>query len=78
MVGIAAVEKDEAGVAGWRRSIVRYLVFDGIDIVVGNIFPVAADWIPIVVVAAALFDQSRQGLHDRAAGVVVVEMSARP
>ena len=73
-VGIQVVSREVGAVPGWRRSILRYFVFDGIDLVVGAIFPVAAGWVTIIVVGAAIFDKSRQGLHDRAAGVLVVEV----
>ena len=79
LVGIQVVEQDDGNLPGWRRSVLRYLASDGIVQLVGNIYPSAFGWGFIVIVGVALFDSRRRGFHDRAGGVLVVEVpSNRP
>ena len=74
LVGIQVVEAGDGNLPGWRRSFLRYLCLDGVLQVVGTLYPHGVVWALVVIVGAALFDKSRQGLHDRAAGVIVVEL----
>ncbi len=77
LVGVRVVEKSDGAVPGWKRSILRYLAFDGVILVVGNLYPSGITLAAIVIVGAALLNKQRQGLHDRTAGVLVLELPSR-
>ncbi len=55
--------------AGWRRATVRYLLPVGLAVLVPQLGLVVA----LGIVAWALRDRNRQGLHDRVAGTLVVD-----
>jgi hypothetical protein len=55
--------------AGWRRATIRYLLPVGLAVLVPQLGLVVA----LGVVAWALRDRNRQGLHDRVAGTLVVD-----
>jgi uncharacterized RDD family membrane protein YckC len=66
-VGTRVVVDGEGGLPGWRRSVVRWLVSEGL----GQL-PVLGLVVSLVVVGSILLDPRRRGLHDKAAGTVVV------
>ena len=71
-VGTRVVSDVDGSVPGWRRSGIRWLVSEGI----GRL-PYLGIWVSVVVLGSLLLDPRRRGLHDKAAGTVVVRVSAR-
>ncbi|HEX3622503.1 MAG TPA: RDD family protein [Acidimicrobiales bacterium] len=69
-VGSRVVVEADGSVPGWRRSLLRWFVAEG----VGQI-PYIGIWISLVVIGSLLFDSRRRGLHDKAAGTIVVRAS---
>jgi uncharacterized RDD family membrane protein YckC len=66
-VGTRVVVEADGSVPGWRRSAVRWFVSEG----VGRIAYVGL-WISLAVIVSVVIDARRRGLHDRAAGTIVV------
>ena len=66
-VGTRVVVDGEGRRPGWRRSVVRWLVSEGL----GQL-PVLGLVVSLVVVGSILLDPRRRGVHDKAAGTVVV------
>jgi uncharacterized RDD family membrane protein YckC len=66
-VGTRVVVDGDGGLPGWRRSVVRWLVSEGI----GQL-PVIGLVASIAVLGSILLDPRHRGLHDKAAGTVVV------
>ncbi len=75
-VGIRCIRADTGGRPGWSASTRRWLVILGIPAVIG-LLPVIGSWawlLTLVVAVTPLADRSgrMQGIHDRAAGDLVV------
>jgi len=68
-VGTRVVVDGEGSLPGWRRSGVRWLVSEGL----GEL-PFVGLVISLVVLGSLLVDPRRRGLHDKAAGTIVVRV----
>jgi uncharacterized RDD family membrane protein YckC len=66
-VGTRVVVDADGSVPGWRRSAVRWAVSEGVARL-----PYVGLWVSVVVLASLAFDSRRRGLHDKAAGTIVV------
>ncbi len=69
-VGSRVVVEADGSVPGWRRSAVRWFVSEG----VGQV-PFVGIWISLVVIGSLLFDPRRRGMHDKAAGTIVLRVN---
>lgn len=72
-VGTRVVVDADGSLPGWRRSIIRWFVAEG----VGRIAYVGI-WISLAVLVSVVVDGRRRGLHDKAAGTIVVRVQQRP
>jgi uncharacterized RDD family membrane protein YckC len=66
-VGTRVVVEADGSLPGWRRSVIRWFVSQG----VGRV-PYVGILISVVVTGSLLFDDRRRGFHDKAAGTIVV------
>jgi uncharacterized RDD family membrane protein YckC len=71
-VGTRVVVEADGSLPGWRRSVVRWFVSEG----VGRV-PYLGIWISLVVIGSIVLDPRRRGLHDKAAGTIVLRVPAR-
>jgi uncharacterized RDD family membrane protein YckC len=69
-VGTRVVAEADGSLPGWRRSAVRWAVPGFI----GRL-PVVGLWVSMAVMASLVLDPRRRGLHDRAAGTIVVKVN---
>lgn len=68
-LGTRIVAEEDGSLPGWRRAAIRWAV-PGI---VGRL-PYVGLWVSLAVMASLVFDRRRRGLHDRAAGTIVVKV----
>lgn len=68
IVGLKVVNRTDGGAVSWTYASVRALVPTAVQLV-----PVVGPGLSIVVYLRALFHPMRQGLHDAAAGTIVVK-----
>lgn len=66
-VGTRVVVDADGSLPGWRRSVVRWFVSEGLAQVPGIGLLVS-----VAVLVSLVVDRRRRGLHDKAAGTVVV------
>jgi uncharacterized RDD family membrane protein YckC len=69
-VGTRVVADEDGSLPGWRRATIRWAV-PGL---VGRL-PYVGLWVSLAVMASLVWDPRRRGLHDRAAGTIVVRVA---
>lgn len=67
--GIKVVRADTGWVPGWGRSIGRWIIPSSLGLI-----PYAGWVLSLLVYVSLLWDKTRQGWHDKAAGTVVVRV----
>ncbi|HEY4333635.1 MAG TPA: RDD family protein [Ilumatobacteraceae bacterium] len=67
LIGTRVVRVDTAGPVLWASSAVRALVP-----LAAGVIPGIGEFLSVIVYSSAFFDRRRQGLHDKAAGTIVV------
>jgi uncharacterized RDD family membrane protein YckC len=72
-VGSRVVAEADGSLPGWRRAAVRWAV----PSVVGRL-PYIGIWVSLAVMGSLVIDPRRRGLHDRAAGTIVVRVTPAP
>jgi len=70
-VGTRVVAEADGSLPGWRRAAIRWAV-PGF---VGRL-PYVGIWFSLAVMASLVLDDRRRGLHDKAAGTIVVRVSS--
>lgn len=68
-VGTRVVAEQDGSVPGWRRAAIRWAV-PGL----AGRLPYVGLWVSLAVLASLVWDPRRRGLHDRAAGTIVVRV----
>jgi uncharacterized RDD family membrane protein YckC len=68
-VGTRVVAESDGTLPGWRRSVIRWAV-PGI----AGRLPYVGLWVSLAVMASLVLDKRRRGLHDKAAGTIVVRV----
>lgn len=66
-VGTRVVAEADGSLPGWRRSVVRW----GLPGLVGRL-PVIGLFVSLAIMGSLVLDPRRRGLHDKAAGTIVV------
>ena len=68
-VGTRVVAESDGSLPGWRRAAVRW----ALPGVLGRL-PYVGIWVSLAIMASLVWDPRRRGLHDRAAGTIVVRV----
>ena len=69
-VGTRVVAEEDGSLPGWRRAALRWAVPG-----VAGRLPYVGLWVSLAVMASLVLDARRRGLHDRAAGTIVVRVA---
>lgn len=82
VMGLVVVQRATGGAVGWSRSLVRWSVVSlpgllAVVLIEQRSFSLLPGIYGLVVLGWLFVDRDRQGLHDKAAGVVVIRDPAR-
>lgn len=70
-VGTRVVAEADGSLPGWRRAAIRW----ALPGFVGRL-PTVGIWFSLAIMASLVLDDRRRGLHDKAAGTIVVRVAS--